>query len=320
MSGYKCQVFLLVTLLFQINCLVIPKSEGPSKRVYENILSDEKHYEPEEIHNVEYDHEAFLGEKEAKTFDELSPEESKAGLGKIVDKIDTDKDGFVSMHELKDWIQLTQRRYIIEDSDRQWIGLNPENEKELPWPSYKQQTYGITNEDEDDLSHYKDMIERDMRRWKKADLDNSGSLSKEEFVNFVHPEESLHMKDIVVVETMEDIDKNNDGKISLEEYIGDMWDDNDLEAEPSWVEAEKDQFLQFRDKDKSGFMEFDEVKDWILPDDYDNSEAEAKHLVYESDLNRDNLLSKEEILNKFDLFVGSQATDFGEALKRHDEF
>jgi hypothetical protein len=31
-------------------------------------------------------------------------------------------------------------------------------------------------------------------------------------------------------------------------------------------------------------------------------------------------LTKEEILAKYDLFVGSQATDFGEALARHDEF
>lgn len=32
------------------------------------------------------------------------------------------------------------------------------------------------------------------------------------------------------------------------------------------------------------------------------------------------LLTKEEIVQKYDLFVGSQATDFGEALVRHDEF
>jgi len=35
---------------------------------------------------------------------------------------------------------------------------------------------------------------------------------------------------------------------------------------------------------------------------------------------QDGKLSKSEILNKYDLFVGSQATDFGQALLRHDEF
>lgn len=35
---------------------------------------------------------------------------------------------------------------------------------------------------------------------------------------------------------------------------------------------------------------------------------------------QDGKLTKEEIVDKYDLFVGSQATDFGEALVRHDEF
>ena len=32
------------------------------------------------------------------------------------------------------------------------------------------------------------------------------------------------------------------------------------------------------------------------------------------------MLTKEEILDKHDVFVGSQATEYGEALARHDEF
>ena len=35
---------------------------------------------------------------------------------------------------------------------------------------------------------------------------------------------------------------------------------------------------------------------------------------------QDGQLSRQEILDKYYLFVGSQATDFGEALARHDEF
>lgn len=62
------------------------------------------------------------------------------------------------------------------------------------------------------------------------------------------------------------------------------------------------------------------MKDWIVPQDYDHADAEARHLIYEADKNGDDQLSKEEILNSYDVFVGSQATDFGEALMRHDEF
>ena len=34
----------------------------------------------DEDHNPEYDHEAFLGREESRTFDQLSPEESKEKL------------------------------------------------------------------------------------------------------------------------------------------------------------------------------------------------------------------------------------------------
>lgn len=62
------------------------------------------------------------------------------------------------------------------------------------------------------------------------------------------------------------------------------------------------------------------MKQWIIPPDFDHAEAEAKHLVQESDSDDDGQLTKDEIMAKYDLFVGSQATDFGEALNRHDEF
>jgi len=68
------------------------------------------------------------------------------------------------------------------------------------------------------------------------------------------------------------------------------------------------------------YMSVDEVRAWIIPPDFDHTEAEARHLMEESDTDHDEKLTKQEILENYDLFVGSQATDFGEALTRHDEF
>jgi calumenin len=92
------------------------------------------------------------------------------------------------------------------------------------------------------------------------------------------------------------------------------------EEEPEWVKSEKDQFSRFRDKNGDGVMDKEEVKEWIIPPEFDHAEAEARHLVYEADTDKDGKLTKKEVLDKYDLFVGSQATDFGEALTRHDEF
>ena len=62
-----------------------------------------------------------------------------------------------------------------------------------------------------------------------------------------------------------------------------MWPNKDGEEEPEWLSTEREQFSSFRDKNKDGKMDRDEVKEWIVPPDYDHSEAEAKHLIQESD-------------------------------------
>ncbi|XP_062592137.1 calumenin-like isoform X2 [Saccostrea cucullata] len=315
------EIYLILALIVITYSSAIPKpGEDKKNRVHEQKLSEAEH-EHEGEHNADYDHEAFLGKDEAKTFDQLTPEESKERLGIIVGKIDKDGDGKITEQELKDWIQYVQKRYIITDTDRMWKDHDVEADK-LSWASYKKRTYGSeddpTDEDSSTFS-YKDMIERDERRWKAADKDGDGFLNKEEFADFLHPEEAEHMRDIVVKETMEDIDKDKDGFISLEEYIGDMWPDKN-EEEPDWVKTERETFASQRDKNGDGKMDLEEVKNWIIPPDYDHSEAEAKHLISESDSNKDGKLSKDEILEHYDLFVGSQATDFGEALTRHDEF
>ncbi|KAG5887965.1 hypothetical protein JTB14_035040 [Gonioctena quinquepunctata] len=316
---------LLALFIFVAIISALPKEEAHSDRVYNRDLSDKEHFENEH-HNPEYDHEAFLGE-DAKTFDQLPPEESKRRLGLIVGKIDNNNDGFINREELKDWIRFTQKRYITEDVDRQWKQQNPEDKPTISWDDYQKLVYGFLDtlgesesEKNDGGFSYKSMLKRDRRRWAIADKDGDDALTKEEFAGFLHPEEIDYMRDIVVMETMEDIDKDQDGKISLREYIGDMYRSEDGEEEPDWVISEREQFNTYRDKDGDGFMDEEEVKNWILPQDFDHAEAEARHLIYEADSDADEQLTKDEVLKKYDLFVGSQATDFGEALARHDEF
>ncbi|XP_041973241.1 calumenin-B isoform X2 [Aricia agestis] len=301
-----------------------------TKRMMEH-LSGAEHYKNEE-HNNQFDHDAFLGEDQAKTFDQLPPEESKRRLGLIVDKIDADKDGYISMVELKDWIRYTQTRYILEDVERHWKQHNrttiDDDQEVITWDSYRQEVYGFMddmnpNEMSTEGVTYSNLRKRDRRRWAYADVDKNDALNRTEFAWFLHPEDHDSMRDVVVLETLEDIDVDKDGKLSLEEYIGDMYRPEDGESpgdEPDWVKQEREQFAGYRDTNKDGFMDVEEVRNWIVPPEFDHAEAEARHLVFEADTDADEKLTKDEILGKYDLFVGSQATDFGEALVRHDEF
>ena len=165
------------------------------------------------------------------------------------------------------------------------------------------------------------MMDRDERRWKKADSDSDGQLTKAEFQMFLHPENYANMVDIVVLETLEDMDKDNDGAISEHEYIGDIFKGEVGEdTEPDWVSSEREVFRTERDKDKDGFMTFEEIKSWIVPDDFDHADTESKYLMSRADLDGDQLLTRAEVLENYDVFVGSSATRYGEILAKHDEF
>lgn len=130
----------------------------------------------------------------------------------------------MTQEELKDWITYTLERYNRDDVERQWKSHNQDGKETLPWIEYKTLVYGDMDMEKvgepDDSVSYLTMLKRDRRRWAAADLDGDDALTKEEFAAFLHAEDAEHMKDVIVLETIEDIDKDKDGKISLAEYIG----------------------------------------------------------------------------------------------------
>ncbi|XP_064557481.1 reticulocalbin-3-like, partial [Zonotrichia leucophrys gambelii] len=90
--------------------------------------------------------------------------------------------------------------------------------------------------------------------------------------------------------------------------------------EPPEIQRERDQFLRIRDQDQDGRLGPPEVKLWLSPPSPDWAGVEAEHLIHHADLNQDGALSREEILGRWEIFVGSRATDYGQDLHRgHDE-
>nr|XP_039254291.1 calumenin-B-like [Styela clava] len=274
-----------------------------------------------------YDHDAFLGKETAKKFEELSGEESRRRLGIIFDKIDTDHDGIINEGEMEKWIGITQKRHIEEDTEKKMKRYDVDGDRKIKWDEYYRTTFGGLKTDEDwkfgeeEGFSYKDMHKRDRKRWEVADLDDDDHCTKTELTAFIHPQDFDHMREIVFEETMADIDRNGDGFLDLEEYINDVYKpETKGEAEPDWVATEREQFVNQRDKDQDGRLNEEEVRAWIMPSDYNYALAEAKHLIYESDSDQDGVLTKQEVVDHHDVFVGSQATQWGEIFNRHDEF
>lgn len=61
---------------------------------------------------------------------------------KIVDRIDTDKDGYVTHAELHYWIKHRQRRYIEDNVNKHWKDYDKNQDNKIAWGEYKNTTYG----------------------------------------------------------------------------------------------------------------------------------------------------------------------------------
>lgn len=72
-------IFAVLSVLVLQTLSGVPNSDRVKK---EKPLSSHSHYDADGKHNPDYDHDAFIGddEEEKKTWDDLTPEESKAKL------------------------------------------------------------------------------------------------------------------------------------------------------------------------------------------------------------------------------------------------
>lgn len=61
---------------------------------------------------------------------------------KIVDRIDSDGDSFVTTEELKTWIKRVQKRYIYDNVAKVWKDYDRDKDDKISWEEYKQATYG----------------------------------------------------------------------------------------------------------------------------------------------------------------------------------
>uniref|UniRef100_A0A669QKE7 Reticulocalbin-3 n=1 Tax=Phasianus colchicus TaxID=9054 RepID=A0A669QKE7_PHACC len=188
-----------------------PPPERGSRRDLPGVPHDD-------THGFSYDHDAFLGPEEARAFQQLQPEESRRRLGLLVGLIDADGDAAVTEAELQAWIERTRRRSREESLKRGLQRYDTNGDGAVGWDEYRDEAYGPPGEGGNGT--YARMAARDERRFRAADRDGDMAATAAELGAFLHPEDFEHMQDVVAMETIEDMDKDGDGFIQLEEYIG----------------------------------------------------------------------------------------------------
>ena len=77
--------------------------------------------------------------------------------------------------------------------------MYPDQGDLLSYELLKRDVYGLIDEDGEGGYNFKPMMDRDYRRWQKAESDADGKLTKLEVQAFLHPEDAEYMRDIMVI-------------------------------------------------------------------------------------------------------------------------
>lgn len=233
---------------------------------------DHDHDASDEMHHSEFDHEAILGSvRTAEEFDQLTPAEAKRRLAVLVREMDLNHDGFIDRHELKAWILRSFRKLAEEEAAERLAEVDQNLDGIVTWHEYMLETYNMNNESDAknvladlDVRHIDSenkLIQDDWHMFQAADTDGDERLSGAEFVAFISPEEFAHMLPVVLAQTLREKDKNNDGKIDFQEFVGESAASHDKE----WLLAEKDKFDEAYDLDGDGSLNGNEILSWVVP-------------------------------------------------------
>lgn len=280
---------------------------------------DKGHTGEDGEHDAHWDHEAILGShKVAQEFDDLSPQEAKKRLRILAGKMDRNGDGFVDKTELRQWIVRSFRMLSREDSDDRLEDADQDEDNHISWDEHKHAEFEGVDEDSTDTSDPEtlddlQMLFEDKVLFKAADFNGDNKLNGDEYFAFTHPEDNMgRMRQALLTNTKMEKDKNKDGKIDFQEFIGDRGKDHDK----TWLKDEKFRYDTDLDTDHDGSLGDAEIVAWIVPRDEDVAEDEVKHLFASTDDDHDDKLSIDEIVKHHDVFVGSEVTDYGDHLHR----
>jgi len=296
--------------------------KGDSERETDGAYSPREHHHVDgEEHDTAFDHEAILGSrKDAEEFDDLSPDEAKSRLKVLLEKMDRNLDGQIDRKELYAWILRSFKSLSVEDAEDRMQDCDENEDGVVSWDEYKAEEYDFGDKELDltdpDLAEEWKLMEEDRFLFVAADQNADGLLDKTEFLAFSHPEEDDNMKPHVLQQVLKARDKNNDGNIDFQEYLGTRAGGKDKE----WLLTEKDRFDSELDKNGDNLLSREEIHAWIIPSNEEIADEEVNHLFAGADTDADGILSFPEILDNHDLFVGSEVTDYGDHLQNLDRF
>lgn len=107
--------------------------------------------------------------------------------------------------------------------------------------------------------------------------------------------------------------------ISLNEYMDHLRSVAGAEKnDDGWLKEQQAHFTTYLDKNKDGSLDRQEMKDWVIPN-FDREEGEAWRFISFADQDRDTRLTRTDILQNSEHFLGLLPGEFwAENAAKHD--
>ena len=247
----------------------------------------------------------------------------------IFSKIDTNSDKVISMEELQSWMQDDYNLTLTFQIEEEFLKSDLNGDKEVTWSEFLTSNYATTKDGEIDFTRYKNSELENVRAQVRSEkvrfygaCEQNGFICPEKdhlkidfarFKLFAMPEMFEEMHQVFVELSLMELDENEDGLLQVDEYIkavSKMYtmraNEDGTTASETDIRREYEYFFSHRDEDKDGLMDFNEILNWVIPEERRGvlvGAKEAEQLFRELDKNEDQALTLDEIEPQFQMFL-----------------
>jgi len=226
---------------------------------------------------------------------DISTNELKQRLEEFFPSLDLDSNGLVSH---KEFLLLTFRglnAFDEEDAAYAFSLIDHDRDNKISWDEFLTENYGDSPK-EWEKTGFAEMKDLEKIRFQTADQDRDGLVELAEYCLFRNPSKSQDFLQKVLRNAMLAEDTDMDGKISRKEFKGSNFD--------------------LLDCNHNGYISgSNELEFWISPQNLEDAIKEANEIFDDCDSNSDRNFSLDEVLEHWDEFVDSAATQYGQLLK-----
>ncbi|XAR53174.1 hypothetical protein NMG60_11021610 [Bertholletia excelsa] len=248
-------------------------------------------------------------------------------------KIDLNpSDGYVTEHELTEWILLNNEKEMIHRSQRDMEIHDKNQDGFLSFAEYEPPSW-VRNSDNTSFGYETGWWKE--KHFNASDADGDGLLNLTEFHEFLHPANSKNPKLLYWLsqEEIRERDSDKDGKVSFEEFFHGLFDslrsyNEEDHSSPhesgSSTEAPARQLFAQLDKDGDGYLtdvELLPVIGKLHPSEHYYANQQADYIMSQADTDKDRRLTlKEMIDNPYVFYTAVFNEEDEDDYDYHDEF